>query len=69
MIVEKALSYKIVMVDEKVIDEINVELGTVSEGGLPIAPDIQGVHELSVYIDKKFCYSITYDFDTGEQVQ
>ena len=59
----------VVMIDDEVNDEFQVELVTVSENGVPIAPDIDGVHDLDVYVDGKLWHSIRYDFDAGEQVE
>lgn len=58
-----------VKIDDVVIQDSPVELITISDKGLPIAPDINGVHDIDVYIDGVLWYSMTYDFDTGEQLQ
>lgn len=53
----------------QVLDEIlQLDLVTLTENGLPIAPDADGVHEIVVYINGKFWHRMTYNFDTGEQV-
>ena len=58
-----------IMIDDELEEEpFLLELVTVTEDGLPIAPDVQGVHELTVYIDGKLWHKMTYDFDTGEQL-
>ena len=54
--------------DGVVVDEFPVELITISEEGLPIAPPGEGIQEIEVYIDGKLWHRMTYNFDTGEQV-
>ena len=57
------------MIDDELEEEpFLLELVTVTDDGLPIAPDVEGIHELTVYIDGKLWYKMTYDFDTGEQL-
>ena len=58
-----------IMIDDELEEEpFLLELVTVTDDGLPIAPDVEGIHELTVYIDGKLWYKMTYDFDTGEQL-
>lgn len=59
----------VVMIDDEIHDEFLVELVTVSENGIPIAPDVQGIRDVDVYIDDELWYSMKYDFDAGEQVE
>jgi len=54
--------------DGDVVDEFPVELITISEEGLPIAPPGKGIQEIEVYIDGTLWHRMTYNFDTGEQV-
>ena len=54
--------------DGEVVDEFPLELVTVSEEGLPIAPPGEGIQEIEVYLDGKLWHRMTYNFDTGEQV-
>lgn len=58
-----------IKIDDVVIQDSPVELITISDKGLPIAPDVDGIHDIDVYIDGVLWYSMTYDFDTGEQLQ
>lgn len=57
-----------VKVDDVVVDEFPLETSTISSHGLPIAPDVNGIHSVDVYIDGVLYYSLTYNFDTGEQL-
>ena len=54
--------------DGEVVDEFQVELVTISDEGLPIAPAGEGVQLIEVYIDGKLWHQMNYNFDTGEQV-
>lgn len=58
-----------IKIDDVTIQDSPIELITISESGLPIAPDVSGIHDIDVYIDGVLWYSMTYDFDTGEQLQ
>lgn len=57
-----------VLIDGELYEEMSVELVTVSEQGIPIAPDVSGTHTLTVLINGKDYLEMTYNFDTGEQV-
>ena len=57
-----------IKVDDVVVDEFPLETSTISSHGLPIAPDVNGIHAVDVYIDGVLYYILTYNFDTGEQL-
>jgi len=69
-----------IFLDEELILQIPLELQTISDRGFPIAPeDVEGIHEIIVFIDDKVdekvnttkepWYRMSYNFDTGEQVE
>lgn len=58
-----------ILLDGVLYEEMTVELITISDQGLPIAPDIDGIHRLTVLINGKDYLEMNYNFDTGEQVQ
>ncbi len=57
-----------ILLDGEVYEEMSVELVTVSERGLPIAPNVEGIHTITVMINGKEYLEMNYNFDTGEQV-
>lgn len=57
-----------ILLDGELYEEMSVELVTISDQGLPIAPDVSGIHTMTVLINGKDYLEMTYNFDTGEQV-
>lgn len=57
-----------ILLDGELYEEMSVELVTISDRGLPIAPDVSGVHSVTVLINGTKYLEMMYNFDTGEQV-
>ena len=58
-----------VLVDDEEAYEFMIELNTVPADGVPISPDVQGIHTVDVYIDNELWHTMIYDFDAGEQLE
>lgn len=57
-----------ILLDGEVYEEMSVELVTISDRGLPIAPNVSGIHTVTVLINGTKYLEMKYNFDTGEQV-
>ena len=58
-----------VMVDGEIPDVLpsfDVELGTLTDAGCPIALRYEGIHMIDVFIDGILWHTMEYDFDAGE---
>ena len=58
-----------VLLDGASLYEFTVDLETLPENGIAVSPGMGGIHEIEAYIDGELWWDITYDFDTGEQVE
>ena len=57
-----------VMVDEAEAYKFSADLKELAAEGMSISPDAEGICEIEVYIDDVLWFAMTYDFDTGVQL-
>jgi len=58
-----------VMIDAARVILEDLDLGKLSEEGIPLELNAQGIHTVEVFINDELWHSMTYDFDAGVQVE